>query len=289
MTKKTPQTRFVRLGAQRFGPWALITGASSGIGAEFARQVAANGINVVLAARRTDILDNQIGPALARTYGVQYRAVPVDLAQPDALGSIVAATGDLDVGLVISNAGDMLLGELLAHSHEDLLAELRLNTEAHLNLTRHFGQAMAARGSGGLLLVSSTAALQASPYSANYSAAKSYVMLLGEAVHRELNPRGVRVSVLAPGATDTPMLHRFAAGSKAVLKMAQTPQDCVSEGLTALRANKAVQISGRVNRMSTAMTTRSLRSRLFGNLTKSMADKAATAAKPTQLTTMEPK
>jgi short-subunit dehydrogenase len=96
---QTAGARFVRLDTQRFGPWALITGASSGLGAEFAQQVAANGINVVLVARRKDILDNEIGPTLAETYGIQYRVVAVDLAQPDALGSIVAATQDLDVGL----------------------------------------------------------------------------------------------------------------------------------------------------------------------------------------------
>jgi short-subunit dehydrogenase len=269
--------RFVHLDAQRFGPWALITGASSGIGREFARQVAGNGINVVLVARRRDVLDNKVGPALAERHGVQYRAVRADLARPDAVAEIVAATGDIDVGLVISNAGDMLLGDLLADSHADLLAELRLNTEAHLSLIHHFGRPMAARGRGGLLLVSSTAALQPSPYSANYSAAKSYVMLLGEAVHRELATHGVHVSVLLPGATDTPMLHRFAGELSAVMRMAQAPQDCVSEGLTALRANNAVRISGRVNRVSTAMTTRGLRTRMFAGLSKSMADKQATS------------
>ena len=274
---KTPAVaQFVRLDAQRFGPWALITGASSGIGAEFARQIAANGINPVLVARRKDVLEDQVGPDLAETYGVQYRAVRADLSQPGGLAPVVAATNDLDVGLVISNAGDMVLGELLTDSHEDLLAELRLNTEAHLSLTHHFGQAMAARGRGGLLLVSSTAALQPAPYSANYSAAKSYVLLLGEAIHRELAARGVHVSVLVPGATNTPMLHRFAGDRTAVLRIAQTAQECASEGLTALRANKAVRISGRINRLSTAMTSRGVRARMFANLASSMATKAAT-------------
>ena len=111
MARDFSGTPFVHLDAQRFGSWAVITGASSGIGREFARQVAANGINVVLAARRRDVLNNEIGPALAQDYGIQYRAVQVDLSRPDAVAEIVAATSDLDVGLVISNAGDMVLGD----------------------------------------------------------------------------------------------------------------------------------------------------------------------------------
>jgi NAD(P)-dependent dehydrogenase (short-subunit alcohol dehydrogenase family) len=150
-----------------------------------------------------------------------------------------------------------------------------------------------------LLLVSSTAALKPSPYSANYSATKSYVRLLGEAVHRELSARGVHVSVLVPGATDTPMLHRFAGELNAVLRMAQAPQDCVSEGLRAQGANKAVRISGRLHRMSTAMTTRGIRSRLFANLSKSvgcrrgtgplqLANLVASAAQAAEIVAFEP-
>src|SRR5215475_12412159 len=95
--------------AERFGPWALVTGASSGIGAEFARQLAASGINLVLAARRESLLD-EVGAELAARYGVTYRAVGVDLAEPGFLATIARATEDVDIGLVVSCAGDMIMG-----------------------------------------------------------------------------------------------------------------------------------------------------------------------------------
>ena len=146
-------TRVTHVDKQRFGPWALVTGASSGIGRALAAQLAANGINVVLAARRLSILD-EVGRDLTRQHRIQYRSVRVDLAEPGFLNTLVEATNDLDVGLVVSNAGDMNLGEFLATPHGALLAELRVNTEAHLSLTHHFGQSLARRGRGGILLLS---------------------------------------------------------------------------------------------------------------------------------------
>src|SRR5215831_11259558 len=96
--------RTVRVDAKRFGPWALVTGASSGIGHAFAEQLAANGINLVLAARRLSLLDG-IGRDLAARHGIEYRAVRLDLAEPDFLETVVEGTRGVDIGLVVSNAG----------------------------------------------------------------------------------------------------------------------------------------------------------------------------------------
>src|SRR5437764_2808369 len=112
-------TRITHLDKQRFGPWALVTGASSGIGRALATQLAANGINLVLAARRLSTLDD-IGRDLVRQHHIQYRSVRVDLAAPGFLHTLVDATNHLDLGLVVSNAGDMNLGEFLATPHDAL-------------------------------------------------------------------------------------------------------------------------------------------------------------------------
>jgi short-subunit dehydrogenase len=272
-------TRVPHLDKQRFGPWALVTGASSGIGRAFATHLAAGGINLVLAARRLSLLDD-IGRDLAQHHRIQYRAVRVDLAEPGFLHTLIDATGDLDLGLVVSNAGDLNLGEFLATPHAALLAELRVNTEAHLSFTHHFGQVLARRGAGGILLVSSVAGIQGVPYIANYAATKSYVLSLGEAVHHELAPRGIHVTVLVPGATATAMTARFGADKTPMGRLMMSADACAADGLAALAANHAVRISGRMNRATVALTPRKVRIRMFGAMNKSMADQVTTASTP---------
>jgi uncharacterized protein len=268
-------SKTARLDTATFGPWALITGASSGIGRGFAEQVAANKINVVLAARRLPALD-ELGRELAARHGVQFRSVRADLAGPDFMDAVIGETQDLDIGLVVSNAGDMVLGEFVTGSYALLARETTLNVNSHLAIAYHFGQRLAGRGAGGLLLVSSTAALQAVPYTANYSAAKAYVLNLGEGLHHELAPRGVNVTVVLPGATRTPMLSRFGADKGAMGRLAMPVDICVADALNSLRANRAVRISGRMNRLTTALP-RSVRTRLFGTFSKSMAQQAPAA------------
>jgi len=268
-------SRVSRLDGTRFGPWALVTGASSGIGRGFAEQLAANGINVVLAARRLSTLD-EIGQELAQRHGIEFRTVRADLSRPDFMDTVIEATRDLDIGLVVSNAGDMVMGEFLASPADALVDEARLNVDAHLLLTHHFGQRLARRGRGGLLLVSSTAALQGVPYSANYAASKSYVFTLGQALHHELAAAGVHVTVLLPGATATPMLGRFGADKTAMGRLAMPVDACVADALKALRANRAVRVSGFMNRLLLVTTPRSARTRLMGALSKTMAARLVT-------------
>ena len=264
---------FTRISKEMFGPWALITGASSGIGAEFARQLAANGLDLVLAARRMPLLE-QAGAKLATQYGIKYRTIQVDLADPGYLATITSATDDLDIGLVISNAGDMILGEFLDSEPDRLFADMRLNVASHLGLMHHFGRRLAHRGRGGILLVSSTAALQPVPYTASYAAAKSYLLSLGEAAHHELARQGVTVTVLLPGATDTAMVTRFSDSTGISVHkppmslMLMTPSQLVSEGLAALRAGRARRIAGRANRATAALTPRTMRTRMFTAMSK---------------------
>jgi short-subunit dehydrogenase len=128
--------------------------------------------------------------------------------------------------------------------------------------------------------VSSVAGIQGVPYTANYSASKSYVLSLGEAVHRELGARGVHVTVLFPGATATAMTARFGADKTAMGRLMMSPDACATQGLAALAANRAVRISGRMNRITVALTPRKMRTRMFGAMNKSMADQITTASDP---------
>ena len=254
------------INAHQFGPWAVVTGASSGIGRELAQQLAAAGINVVLVARRLATLQ-ELGAALARRHGVDYRAVGVDLSNPAALASIAEATADLDVGLLVSNAGAALPGPLVESDLQAQFAVLRLNTAAHLGLTHHFAQRLARRGRGGILLVSALGAVNGVPYMAHTGATKAYVASLGAGLHVELARHGVHVTVLHPGPTRTPVMAELGLDPAKLPIPPMAPDDCAREALRALARNRARCIPGRINRVSAALVppswTRSMMARML--------------------------
>src|ERR1700737_3549404 len=157
----------------RFGPWALVTGASSGIGKEFARQIAASGINVVLVARREALLA-ELGRAISQEFGVQYRALAMDLSQEGFIAGLADATDDIDIGLVVPNAGTPNPGEFLKLDRQVLQATLRLKTMAHLDIAPHFGAKLAERRRGGIILVGAMGAENGVPCMANDGAGKAY-------------------------------------------------------------------------------------------------------------------
>ena len=198
---------------EKFGPWAVITGASSGIGKEFARQIAASGINIVLVARREALL-KEAGAEFGEDYGVEHRVVALDLAKDGFIGTLASATDDLDIGLVVSNAGTGNPGEFLELDQQLHRTTLRISTMAHLDITHHFGAKLAKRGRGGLILAGAMGAEAGVPRMANDGAAKAYVHSLGEALHYEFKPLGVYVTVLAAGFTDTAVLEKFGLDPK---------------------------------------------------------------------------
>jgi hypothetical protein len=260
----------MNINAHQFGPWAVVTGASSGIGREFAHQLAAAGINVVLVARRLAMLQD-LGAALARDYGVDYRAVGVDLSDPGALTPIAEATNDIDVGLLVSNAGAALPGPFLDSDLQAQRAVLRLNTAAHLGLSHHFGERLARRGRGGIVLVSALGAIHGVPYMAHTAATKAYVSSLGNGLHAELAKHGVHVTVLQPGPTRTPVLAELGLDPAKLPIPPLAPDDCVSEALRALARNRVRCIPGRINRVTAALVppslTRSMMSRMLSRPT----------------------
>jgi short-subunit dehydrogenase len=262
---------------KRFGPWALVTGASSGIGKEFARQIAASGINVVLAARR-DALLAELGRAISQEFDVLYRALAMDLSQEGFIAGLADATKDLDIGLVVSNAGTGNPGEFLKHDRQLLHETLRLNTIAHLDITHHFGQKLGERRRGGIILVGALGAENGIPCMANDGGAKAYVHSLGEALHYEFKPLGVYVTVLAAGVTNTAVIDKFGLDPKTMPMRPMSVEQCVSEGLRGLRKNRSRVVPGRLNRIMNAFVPASLARKLLADLLgKGLASKPASA------------
>ena len=236
-----------RIDKFKFGPWAIVTGASSGIGKEFSRQLAANGLNIVLVARRLELLI-ELGQNLEKEFGVQCRAVQADLTDEKCIGAIKEATRDLDIGLVVSNAGTGNPGSFIKKNRDDLLIDVRLSVTAHLELCHCFAPVLVKRGRGGILLVGALGASHGVPYMANSGAAKAYVYSLGQALHFELKGNGVHVTVLTPGFVDTPVIPKLLEDPGALPMKPMSAERCVTEGLGALRANRAVYIPGLLNR-----------------------------------------
>lgn len=243
---------------ERFGPWALVTGASSGIGVEFARQIAACGINVVLVARREALLA-EVAQHIAKDFGVHCRAFALDLSDEAFLSRLAFSTKGLDIGLVVSNAGIGKPGEFLKLDRLLLQENLRLNTMAHLDIAHHFGNALAARRAGGIILVGAMGAEMGVPFLANDGGAKAYVQSLGQALHEEFKPLGVYVTVVPPPPTDTPALIRFGFNPKTMPMKPMTAQQCASEALQALSKNRSVVIPGRINRLMNALVPTSIK------------------------------
>jgi short-subunit dehydrogenase len=189
----------------RYGPWAVVAGASEGIGAAFATALARAGLHLVLAARRPEPLDALAG-ALRGAYPVDVRTVPADLATPEGREALAAAGEGLDVGLLVVNAAYAPVGPFLDRDADDLARVVELNCAAPLRLARHYLPAMVARGRGGLILMSSLAGQQGSPGIATYAASKAFGAVLAEGLWAELRGSGVDVLACAPGAVETPGL-----------------------------------------------------------------------------------
>ncbi len=186
----------------RYGEWAVVTGASSGIGTAFARALAREGFSLVLSARREDRL-RQLAGELEKTHPVATRVVAVDLAEPDGAGRLADAVEDLEVGVLVNNAGFGLSGRFDQQDPARLRAMLEVNCWAPLALTRRLLPGMCARGRGAVIFSGSVAGRQPLPLHAVYAATKAFDAFLGEALWAELREVGVDVLVLEPGSTET--------------------------------------------------------------------------------------
>ena len=188
--------------ANRYGPVALVTGASSGIGKSFAELLASKGLHLVLVARRVQRLD-ELAARLTKQHAVKVTVCQADLAEVTAAQQILAATTSLDVGLVISNAGFGLRGDYASGDPKAMTEMLMVNCHTPMMLAHGFIPRLRQRGKGGIIFTSSVEGLIGCPFSTAYSASKGLVNSLGEGLWGELNPEGIDVLTLCPGATDT--------------------------------------------------------------------------------------
>ena len=195
--------------ASRYGPWALVAGASDGVGAAFAEGIAERGVNVVLVARRQAVLD-EVAAGIADRTGVRTRTLAIDLAERDAASQVAKATTGLDIGFVVYCAGaDPNFEPFLANSIETAEAMVQRNCIVPMQLCHHFAPPMVERRSGGIVLFGSGAGLAGGPNMVAYGATKAFDMVFTEALWSELHDKGVDVLGLILGKTNTPALRRL--------------------------------------------------------------------------------
>jgi short-subunit dehydrogenase len=215
----------------KYGPWAVIAGASEGTGAEYARQLAALGIHCLLVARRKAPLQ-QLAQELTDTHRVQTRVLSIDLSTPDAAQRMKSAAADIEVGLYVSNAGADPVGQYfldvpLEQSHR----LINMNVYTVVNAVHAFAPPMKARGRGGILLMSSGAALGGQPRVAVYSGTKAFEVNFGESLWIELRKFGVDVLSVAAPAMDTPVLRAALAARNLKPEGVYDPKDVVRTAL----------------------------------------------------------
>ena len=232
--------------SRKYGPWALITGASRGLGAEFAGQCAERGLNTVLVATNADLLQRR-ADSIKHDYGVEVRTIAVDLNREDLLRAITPVTDSLEIGLLINNAGVSKVSPFLSLTEDRLVKQLQVNSRAGLILTRHFAGKMAERGRGGIIFLSSASALFGTGYSANYAGTKAYNLILAESLWYELRPFGVDVLGFMAGPTKTPGWDADSPkAARFVTVMGAKPT--VTEALNALGKRPSL-IAGKSNRL----------------------------------------
>ncbi len=221
---------------------------------------------------------NEVGRHITRDFGVQFRALTMDLSREGFIPKLAEHTKDLDIGLVVSNAGTANPGEFLKLDRQLLEETLRLNTMSHLDIAHYFGRKLAERRRGGLILVGAMGAENGIPCIANDGGAKAYVHSLGEALHYEFKPLGVYVTVLAAGFTNTPVLEKFGFEPKTMPMKPMSVEQCVSEGLNGPLENRSRIVPGRLNRIMNALVPASLARKMGADmLGTALAGKSAVA------------
>jgi len=252
---------------ERYGNWALVTGASSGIGQALSQQLAQKGFSIVLVARREDVL-NELAQALNERFKTETRVIALDLLENGAVQALYDEVSALDIGLVIPAAGIDEMGRFLEKEYSSIEKMLKLNIQIPTEIAHVFGQKLATRKCAGIILVSSLFAYQGIPNFAGYAASKAYILALGETLNVELAPQNVDVLVLSPGLTDTPFSRSMDINFSKLPMFAQHPDTVAKTALGAI-GHKATVVSGLLNKIyawENRLIPRSWPVKLFGAL-----------------------
>jgi short-subunit dehydrogenase len=211
---------------EKYGPWALAIGGSEGVGAAFARKLAAGGFKLVLIARKLDPL--HAVAAELRANGAEVRVLSVDMTQPDALAKARTVTDDIEIGLLIYNAGaNDTRGQFVELPKEVTQSVIAVNVLGQTDFARHYGALMCKRGRGGMILAGSLSGYMGSPTLAAYTASKAFSRIFTEALWAECKPFGVDVLHLNIGFTATPAMARLGID----ISVAEAPEKVAQEGL----------------------------------------------------------
>ncbi len=253
-----------------YGPWAIVAGASQGLGEEYARQLAASGLNVVLVARRAALV-TALSQEFTSVHGIQTRCIELDLAREDAAEVIEQQTADLEIGLLVYNAALSKIGGFFETALVDHLRELETNCRGPMTLAYVLGRKMAARGRGGIVLMSSLSATMGSALIANYAATKAYNQVLAEGLWEEMRKNGVDVMACCPPAVTTP--NYLASGPGRSSPGTMSAAAVVTETLAALGSTPSF-IPGLTNRISAfalrRLLPRKLAIQIMGNVMQGM-------------------
>ncbi|HXX31858.1 MAG TPA: SDR family NAD(P)-dependent oxidoreductase [Myxococcaceae bacterium] len=238
---------------ERYGPWALVAGASVGLGEGFAEALAERGLHLLLVARRPEPLESLAG-RLRNRHSVEVRTFAVDLAGPELGDALDRSIRELEVGLLVYNAAHSVIGPFIERPLQEQLRVIDVNCRGPLVLAHRLGRAMAARGRGGILLMTSLAGSQGGPLIASYAASKAFNLVLAEGLWDELGERGVDVLACRAGATDTP---GYAASHPRGTVALMEPALVVREALAALGKKPSV-VPGALNAFYAALLGRLL-------------------------------
>jgi uncharacterized protein len=214
---------------QKYGPWAIVTGASDGIGREIALCLAQRGLNLLLVARRRSLLEELVADLSVR-FGIETAITVADLSHESGVNAVIEAGRGLDIGLLVASAGYGTTGNFIELPLERELSMVDVNSRAVIALSHHFGQRFAEKRQGGIMLISSLVAFQGVPRSATYAATKAFVQSFAEGLQVELAPLGVDVLSVAPG----PVHSGFAAHANMQMGAALKAEEVARESVEAL-------------------------------------------------------